>query len=189
MSYYKNQYTPTQGIFYYLNSASNDKYTELLSDFTPSTVDLYMYYMYGEKSLSSVALSNSGDNLGLILWVKYYNKWQKLKSIYDSAIDTNKSETYTYKETYDSTIDNTGSNTNSIYGFDSDTPKNDSANNSNDNRKENYTKTIERDTNDNKLIIDNKLNYVKFLNENGYLNTVIKDILKTISLSIYEIED
>lgn len=190
MSNLKDYIEPNKGFFYAMNQANKDKYEKIFGAYDTS-LDMYFYFLYGFRPGSQCVALNTLENVGNILFIRYYSKWLELYENITAinAVDPAKTGTETTTVTYEGNGSNshTTNDTNKVYGFDSDTGKTDTTSDStNSGTNENkYTKTTEHDRTDSKDTITAIEQRVKVLTDYDFLNVVINDVLTTVSQALY----
>lgn len=190
MSNLKDYIEPNKGFFYAMNQANKDKYEKIFGAYDTS-LDMYFYFLYGFRPSSQCTALNTLENVGNILFIRYYSKWLELYENITAinAVDPAKTGTETTTVTYEGngSNSNTTNDTNKVYGFDSDTGKTDTTSdstNSGTNEKQ-YTKTTTHDKADSKETLTAIEQRVKVLTDYDFLNVVINDVLTTVSQALY----
>lgn len=190
MSNLKDYIEPNKGFFYAMNQANKDKYEKIFGEYDTS-LDMYFYFLYGFRPSSQCTALNTLENVGNILFIRYYSKWLELYENITAinAVDPAKTGTETTTVTYEGngSNSNTTNDTNKVYGFDSDTGKTDTTSdstNSGTNERQ-YTKTTTHDKADSKETLTAIEQRVKVLTDYDFLNVVINDVLTTVSQALY----
>ena len=190
MSNLKDYIEPNKGFFYAMNQANKDKYEKIFGTYDTS-LDMYFYFLYGFRPSSQCTALNTLENVGNILFIRYYSKWLELYENINAinAVDPAKTGTETTTVTYEGngSNSNTTNDTNKVYGFDSDTGKTDTTSdstNSGTNEKQ-YTKTTTHDKANSKETLTAIEQRVKVLTDYDFLNVVINDVLTTVSQALY----
>ena len=190
MSNLKDYIEPNKGFFYAMNQANKDKYEKIFGTYDTS-LDMYFYFLYGFRPSSQCTALNTLENVGNILFIRYYSKWLELYENITAinAVDPAKTGTETTTVTYEGngSNSNTTNDTNKVYGFDSDTGKTDTTSdstNSGTNEKQ-YTKTTTHDKANSKETLTAIEQRVKVLTDYDFLNVVINDVLTTVSQALY----
>ena len=190
MSNLKDYIEPNKGFFYAMNQANKDKYEKIFGTYDTS-LDMYFYFLYGFRPSSQCTALNTLENVGNILFIRYYSKWLELYENITAinAVDPAKTGTETTTVTYEGngSNSNTTNDTNKVYGFDSDTGKTDTTSdstNSGTNERQ-YTKTTTHDKADSKETLTAIEQRVKVLTDYDFLNVVINDVLTTVSQALY----
>ena len=190
MSNLKDYIEPNKGFFYAMNQANKDKYEKIFGEYDTS-LDMYFYFLYGFRPSSQCTALNTLENVGNILFIRYYSKWLELYENITAinAVDPAKTGTETTTVTYEGngSNSNTTNDTNKVYGFDSDTGKTDTTSdstNSGTNEKQ-YTKTTTHDKANSKETLTAIEQRVKVLTDYDFLNVVINDVLTTVSQALY----
>lgn len=187
MSLLSSVITSDKGFFYYLNETDSTKYQEIFGEYTNS-LDLFFFYNYGNRSCSPLTASNTLTNVALILWIKYYARWSALVTTVNATLDTDSSEKYTTDEQYTSNGNNNLTRVNALYGFDSDTPKDNTRDNEDATNAQNYTREITRNNANIADVIKNKSSYLNLKSIN-IVDEIFKDIVETVALPLYNIDD
>lgn len=190
MSNLKEYIEPNKGFFYAMSQSNKDKYESIFGTYDTS-LDIYFYFLYGFRPASNCLALNTLENVGNILFIRYYSKWLELYENMNAinAVDPAKTGTETTTVTYEGngSNSNTTNDTNKVFGFDSDTGKtdttSDSTNSGTNERK--YTKTTTHDKADSKETITAIEQRVKVLTDYDFLNVVINDVLTTVSQALY----
>ena len=190
MSNLKDYIEPNRGFFYAMNQANKDKYEKIFGEYDTS-LDMYFYFLYGFRPSSQCTALNTLENVGNILFIRYYGKWLELYENINAinAVDPAKTGTETTTVTYEGngSNSNTTNDTNKVFGFDSDTGKTDTTSdstNSGTNERQ-YTKTTTHDKADSKETLTAIEQRVKVLTDYDFLNVVINDVLTTVSQALY----
>ena len=190
MSNLKDYIEPNKGFFYAMNQANKDKYEKIFGTYDTS-LDMYFYFLYGFRPSSQCTALNTLENVGNILFIRYYSKWLELYENITAinAVDPAKTGTETTTVTYEGngSNSNTTNDTNKVYGFDSDTGKTDTTSdstNSGTNERQ-YTKTTTHDKANSKETLTAIEQRVKVLTDYDFLNVVINDVLTTVSQALY----
>ena len=190
MSNLKDFIEPNKGFFYAMNQANKDKYEKIFGAYDTS-LDMYFYFLYGFRPSSQCTALNTLENVGNILFIRYYSKWLELYENITSinAVDPAKTGTETTTVTYEGngSNSNTTNDTNKVFGFDSETGKTDTTSDStNSGTNENqYTKTTTHERTDSKESLTAIEQRVKVLTDYDFLNVVINDVLTTVSQALY----
>lgn len=190
MSNLKDYIEPNKGFFYAMNQANKDKYEKIFGTYDTS-LDMYFYFLYGFRPSSQCTALNTLENVGNILFIRYYSKWLELYENITAinAVDPAKTGTETTTVTYEGngSNSNTTNDTNKVFGFDSDTGKTDTTSdstNSGTNERQ-YTKTTTHDKANSKETLTAIEQRVKVLTDYDFLNVVINDVLTTVSQALY----
>lgn len=190
MSNLKDYIEPNKGFFYAMNQANKDKYEKIFGTYDTS-LDMYFYFLYGFRPSSQCTALNTLENVGNILFIRYYSKWLELYENITAinAVDPAKTGTETTTVTYEGngSNSNTTNDTNKVYGFDSDTGKTDTTSDSTNSgtNEKTYTKTTTHDKADSKETLTAIEQRVKVLTDYDFLNVVINDVLTTVSQALY----
>ena len=163
MSNLKDYIEPNKGFFYAMNQANKDKYEKIFGTYDTS-LDMYFYFLYGFRPSSQCTALNTLENVGNILFIRYYGKWLELYENINAinAVDPAKTGTETTTVTYEGN----GSNSNTT----------------NDTQ---YTKTTTHDKANSKETLTAIEQRVKVLTDYDFLNVVINDVLTTVSQALY----
>lgn len=190
MAILKDKIEMNNGFFKGLYNADSEKYVELFGAYNEA-FDSYFYNLFGHRTASTLTLSNTLDNVGAILWIRYYNKWKsysiQLNSVGTSVPDaTNKR---TYKETYSGKGTN-GTNNNELnksYGFDSPEgkPNTETTETNDSNSTNDYTKDIEESVTDSTNETSTKKAVLSLLDDYDFFMLIVKDILKLTTEPLY----
>lgn len=190
MSNLKEYIEPNKGFFYAMNQANKDKYEKIFGAYDTS-LDMYFYFLYGFRPGSQCVALNTLENVGNILFIRYYSKWLELYENITAinAIDPAKTGTETTTVTYEGngSNSNTTNDTNKVYGFDSETGKTDTTSDSTNSgtNQNTYTKTTTHERTDSKESLTAIKQRVKVLTDYDFLNVVINDVLTTVSQALY----
>lgn len=190
MSNLKDYIEPNKGFFYAMNQANKDKYEKIFGTYDTS-LDMYFYFLYGFRPSSQCTALNTLENVGNILFIRYYGKWLELYENITAinAVDPAKTGTETTTVTYEGngSNSNTTNDTNKVYGFDSDTGKTDTTSDSTNSgtNEKTYTKTTTHDKANSKETLTAIEQRVKVLTDYDFLNVVINDVLTTVSQALY----
>lgn len=195
MSNLKNYIQPDKGFFWAMSQSNKDKYERIFGTYDTS-LDMYFYFLYGFRPASNCLALNTLENVGNILFIRYYGKWLELYENLTAlkSVDTTKNETNNITVTYESngTNSTTTNDVNKVFGFDSDDGKTDTTSDTTNNgtNKTTYTQTTAQDKTNTTNELNNIKERVKVLTDYNFLNTVINDILTTASQMIYnDVED
>lgn len=190
MSNLKDYIEPNRGFFYAMNQANKDKYEKIFGTYDTS-LDMYFYFLYGFRPSSQCTALNTLENVGNILFIRYYGKWLELYENLTAinAVDPTKTGTETTTVTYEGngSNSNTTNDTNKVFGFDSETGKTDTTSdstNSGTNERQ-YTMTTTHDKANSKETLTAIKQRVKILTDYDFLNVVINDVLTTVSQALY----
>lgn len=190
MSNLKDYIEPNKGFFYAMNQANKDKYEKIFGTYDTS-LDMYFYFLYGFRPCSQCTSLNTLENVGNILFIRYYSKWLELYENITAinAVDPAKTGTETTTVTYEGngSNSNTTNDTNKVYGFDSDQGKTDTTSDSTNSgtNQNTYTKTTTHDKANSKETLTAIEQRVKVLTDYDFLNVVINDVLTTVSQALY----
>ena len=190
MSNLKDYIQPDKGFFYYMNMSNKDKYEKIFGKYDAS-LDMYFYFLYGFRPGSQCVALNTLENVGNILFIRYYSKWLELYENLTAinAVDPAKTGTETTTVTYEGngSNSNTTNDTNKVFGFDSDTGKTDTTSDSTNSgtNQNTYTKTTTHDKANSKETLTAIQERVKVLTDYDFLNVVINDVLTTVSQALY----
>jgi hypothetical protein len=195
MSNLKDYIQPDKGFFWAMSQSNKDKYERIFGTYD-NNLDMYFYFLYGFRPSSNCLALNTLENVGNILFIRYYGKWLELYENLTAlkSVDTTKTETNDITVTYESngTNSSTTNDVNKVYGFDSDDGKNDTTSDTTNNgtNTTTYTQTTAQDKTNTTNELNNIKERVKVLTDYDFLNTVINDILTTVSQMIYNgVED
>lgn len=190
MSNLKEYIEPNKGFFYAMNQANKDKYEKIFGAYDTS-LDMYFYFLYGFRPGSQCLALNTLENVGNILFIRYYSKWLELYENITAinAVDPTKTGTETTTVTYEGngSNSNTTNDTNKVFGFDSETGKTDTTSDSTNSgtNQNTYTKTTTHERTDSKESLTAIKQRVKVLTDYDFLNVVINDVLTTVSQALY----
>lgn len=195
MSNLKNYIQPDKGFFWAMSQSNKDKYERIFGTYD-NNLDMYFYFLYGFRPASNCLALNTLENVGNILFIRYYGKWLELYENLTAlkSVDTTKTETNNITVTYESngTNSSTTNDVNKVFGFDSEDGKNDTTSDTTNNgtNKTTYTQTTAQDKTNTTNELNNIKERVKVLTDYDFLNTVINDVLTTVSQMIYnDVED
>lgn len=195
MSNLKDYIKPDKGFFWAMSQSNKDKYERIFGTYDTS-LDMYFYFLYGFRPSSNCLALNTLENVGNILFIRYYGKWLELYENLTAlkSVDTTKTETNNITVTYESngTNSTTTNDVNKVFGFDSDDGKTDTTSDTTNNgtNKTTYTQTTAQDKTNTTNELNNIKERVKVLTDYDFLNTIINDILTTVSQMIYnDVED
>lgn len=195
MSNLKDYIQPDKGFFWAMSQSNKDKYERIFGTYDTS-LDMYLYFLYGFRPASNCLALNTLENVGNILFIRYYGKWLELYENLTAlkSVDTTKTETNNITVTYESngTNSSTTNDVNKVFGFDSEDGKTDTTSDTTNNgtNKTTYTQTTAQDKTNTTNELNNIKEHVKILTDYDFLNTVINDILTTVSQMIYnDVED
>ena len=190
MSNLKDYIEPNRGFFYAMNQANKDKYEKIFGTYDTS-LDMYFYFLYGFRPSSQCTALNTLENVGNILFIRYYGKWLELYENLTAinAVDPTKTGTETTTVTFEGNASNshTTNDTNKVFGFDSETGKTDTTSDTTTtgSNKTTYTQTTSQDKTNTASELNAIESRLKALTDYDFLNTVINDILTTTSQMIY----
>lgn len=190
MSNLKDYIKPDKGFFWAMSQSNKDKYERIFGTYDTS-LDMYFYFLYGFRPASNCLALNTLENVGNILFIRYYGKWLELYENLTAlkSVDTTKTETNNITVTYESngTNSTTTNDVNKVFGFDSDDGKTDTTSDTTNNgtNKTTYTQTTAQDKTNTINELNNIKERVKVLTDYDFLNTIINDILTTTSQMIY----
>lgn len=195
MSNLKDYIQPDKGFFWAMSQSNKDKYERIFGTYDTS-LDMYFYFLYGFRPASNCLALNTLENVGNILFIRYYGKWLELYENLTAlkSVDTTKTETNNITVTYESngTNSTTTNDVNKVFGFDSDDGKTDTTSDTTNNgtNKTTYTQTTAQNKTNTTNELNNIKERVKVLTDYDFLNTVINDVLTTVSQMIYnDVED
>lgn len=195
MSNLKDYIQPDKGFFWAMSQSNKDKYERIFGTYD-NNLDMYFYFLYGFRPSSNCLALNTLENVGNILFIRYYGKWLELYENLTAlkSVDTTKTETNNITVTYESngTNSTTTNDVNKVFGFDSDNGKTDTTSDTTNNgtNKTTYTQTTAQDKTNTTNELNNIKERVKVLTDYDFLNTVINDVLTTVSQMIYnDVED
>lgn len=190
MSNLKDYIQPDKGFFWAMSQSNKDRYERIFGTYDTS-LDMYLYFLYGFRPASNCLALNTLENVGNILFIRYYGKWLELYENLTAlkSVDTTKTETNNITVTYESngTNSTTTNDVNKVFGFDSDNGKTDTTSDTTNNgtNKTTYTQTTAQDKTNTINELNNIKERVKVLTDYDFLNTIINDILTTVSQMIY----
>lgn len=189
---YKDIFTQTQGVAYYLNEADSDKATSIFGNADNiASFDYMAYYEIGNRFVTGLA--DTPIEMGKWIWQKYYNIWIRILNILDidynvlSSGGITRNEEISHSETNDENQNAT--NTNLLQAFNSnefvDTTQNDgsiaTARNTKYDTNRAFTETKESDENKSELLQKE----IDLRKSNSFFDIVLKDICNTICLAIF----
>lgn len=190
MSNLKDYIKPDKGFFYAMNQSNKDKYEKIFGTYDTS-LDMYFYFLYGYRPASNCLALNTLENVGNILFIRYYGRWLELYEDLTAInkVDPAKSETNNITVTYESNGSNSNNtnDTNKVYGFDSEDGKTDTTSDTTTtgSNKTTYTQTTSQDKTNTASELNAIESRLKALTDYDFLNTVINDVLTTTSQMIY----
>lgn len=159
----------------------------IFDSFTPNILDKYYIGMFGCRTLSSIAETNSVHDLAEIIVEFYGTKWNSILAQYTSSV----TELKEYSETISETMNDNGGNTfkrentNKVSAFNDDNFVDDK-NEIENQTTETENKRVREQTL--KKVRDTKeyTNLILYLRNNYLCDTIFKDINEITTLSIFE---
>lgn len=172
------------GLFVEMSKVKN---LAIFDCFTPTVLDKYYIGMFGCRTLSTIATTNSVHDLAEIIVKFYGTKWDSILAQYTASITELKEYSETINETINDNGDNTFTreNTNKVSAFNDD--------NFVDDKNENENQTTKTE---NKKVREQTLKKVRntteytdllmYLRNNYLCDTIFKDINDISTLQIFE---
>lgn len=199
----KNMISPVDGFFTKFSELYEEKYTELFSAYQAQNLDVKFYSENGEKAISPILLyysvndSISDDNFVSVcemLWETNIENWTRLAEIftldYDVVNPYNITDTTVLSSSTKTTNEDVTTTDSDIYGFNSDSPVNDSdktdSSTGNSEKEIAETKTYTRKGNIGNTAYQDFINKELELRKTKFIDCVFADIARFATLPIYE---